>query len=118
MAFTILAYALEALRLNETKLLKLEHPWSRAFMKIFNAFDNSIVMQCQLFTGVLRLCYQYAMRAMTFYSNLKISANTVYREIFMARGIYDVNELLLKYVCERSMVKLCKQFRRLVLTFS
>ena len=40
MAFPILAYALEALRLNKTKLLKLEHPWSRAFMKIFNTFDN------------------------------------------------------------------------------
>jgi hypothetical protein len=115
MAFPILAYALEALRLNKTKLLKLEHPWSRAFMKMFNTFDNSTVIQCQFFTGVLPLCHQYAMRAMTFYSNLKISANTVCREIFMARGIHDVNELLLKYGCERPSVELCRQYRHLVL---
>ena len=71
MAFPILAYALEALRFNKTKLIKLEYPWSRAFMKIVDTFDNSIVLQCQLFTGVLPLHHQYALHAMTFYLNLK-----------------------------------------------
>ena len=97
MTFPILAYALEALRLNKTKLIKLEYPWSRAFMKIFDTFDNSIVLQCQLFTGVLPLHHQYALHAMAFYLNLKISSNIICREIFSVRGMNDVRELLLKY---------------------
>ena len=103
MAFPILSYAIEALRLNKTKLIKLEHPWSRAFMKVFDTFDNSIIMQCQLFTGVLPMYHQYAKRAMTFYYNLKISSNIICREIFSLRGVNDVSERLVMYGNERPM---------------
>jgi hypothetical protein len=116
MTFPILSYAMESLSLSKTNLIKLEHPWSRAFMKIFNTFDNSIILQCQLFTGVLPLCHQYAIRAMTFYSNLKISANSLCHEIFLVRGINDVKELSLKYMYggERSIAEFYKRYRDIV----
>ena len=114
MVFPILSYALEALRLSKTNLVKLEHPWSRAFMKLFNTFDNLIVMQCQLFTGVLPVCHQYAIRAMAFYSNLKISTNNLCREIFLARGESDINELSLKYSMDRPNADFDTRYRAIV----
>ncbi len=117
MAFPIISYALEALRLNKTKLVKLEHPWSRAFMKIFNTFDNTIVVQCQLFTGVLPLRHQYTIRAMAFYANLKISENSLCREIFNSRGEKDVNELALRYCKDRPRPDFDQRYRDVVIKF-
>ena len=114
-AFPILFYALEALRLNKTKLIKLEHPWSRAFMKIFDNFDESIVLQCQLFTGVLPLYHQYALRAMAFYYNLKVSSNIICREIFSLRGMTDVSERLVMYGNERPIADFFKRYRCIIL---
>ena len=91
-ALSILTYALDALQLNKTKLTKLEHPWSRAIAKMFNTFDMSIVMQCQLFTGVLPHCHQYTMRAMAFYSGLRSSVNALFREICLERGITNLSK--------------------------
>ena len=71
-------------------------------------------MQCQLFTGVMPLSHQYALRAMGFYSNLEVSANTLCREIFLVRGMHDVNELVMRYGCEKSSVEFCKQYRYIV----
>jgi hypothetical protein len=96
-AFPILSYALESLLLSKTKILRLEHPWSRAFMKVFSTFDNSVVKQCQFFTGTLPLCHQYVIRAMTFYSRLKLLDNYLCREIFSARGQQDIASLAANY---------------------
>lgn len=114
MAFPIILYSLESLRLHTTKLTKLEHPWSRDFMKIVDTFDNSIVLQCQLFTGVLPLCHQYAIRAMSFYSNLKISVNISCHVIFSIRGFDDAKELSLKYCSERPIAEFTKAYRDII----
>ena len=45
-AFPTLTYAIEALSLNKTKLIRRGHPWSRAFGKIFNTFDDVVIRQC------------------------------------------------------------------------
>ena len=84
-------------------------------MKNFDILDNSIIMQCQLFTGVLPLHHQYALRAMAFYSNLKISSNIICREIFSLRGMNDVSERLVMYDNERPIADFFKRYRCIIL---
>ena len=99
-AFPILIYSLEALALNKSRLLKLEHPWTRAFMKVFNTFDGRVVRQCQFFTGVLPLCHQYSLRAMDFFAKLEHIENITCREILLSRGKAEIEKLAAKYGCE------------------
>ena len=52
-ALPILTYALEALALNKTEIISLEHPWTRCFEKVFNTFDKLVVNNCQAYLGLL-----------------------------------------------------------------
>src|ERR1051325_5801521 len=54
-AVPVLTYGVEALSLNKSKRLSLDHPWNRTFMKIYSTFDNRIVQQCQYYGGVSSL---------------------------------------------------------------
>ena len=50
-ALPCLLYGMEAVVLNKTTMRELELPWSRAFMKVFNTFDLTVVQDCQQFCG-------------------------------------------------------------------
>jgi hypothetical protein len=72
-----------------------------------------------LFSRVLPLCHQCAIRAKAFYSNRKISANTlcvVKSSSLKAFNMMFVNACWSTVVkCERPSVEFCKQYRYLVL---
>ena len=45
MALPIITYSLEALVLNKSELLALNHPLERSFEKVFHTFDKTIVKE-------------------------------------------------------------------------
>ena len=47
-----LLYGVEAMPLNKTIINALEHPWNKAFMRIFGVFDKACVRECQIVTGL------------------------------------------------------------------
>ena len=59
MALPVLLYSIEAVRLNKSELLALNHPWERTFQKIFHSFDSQIIMLCQFFTGYLPVLHYF-----------------------------------------------------------
>src|SRR5579862_4807609 len=46
-ALPSLLFATEAVPQNKSFIKCIEHPWSRAFMKVFNTYDHNIVNECQ-----------------------------------------------------------------------
>ena len=76
-ALPILAYSLEALCLNKTELISLNHPWSRSFEKLFNTFDKAIVKQCMINFDVLPVKSQYVIKSMSFLSKLAASPSVL-----------------------------------------
>ena len=76
-ALPILTYSLEAISLSNAELGKVGHPWERTFMKLFSTFDNTVIKQCQFYTNVLPMYQYYAMRKISFLSNLPMTQNQV-----------------------------------------
>ena len=64
MTLPILTYSLEALALNKSELLALNHPWERSLEKVFHTFNKTIVKEYQpvygLFPNPLVLLYEIA----------------------------------------------------------
>ena len=54
----VLLYGIEAVKLTNHEMSRLENAFDRAFMKIFGTFDKTTIRQCQLYLGVLQLCYE------------------------------------------------------------
>ena len=71
-AVPCLLFAVEALPLTKTVLKILEHPWSRAFMKIVWTFSNEVVAQCQFYTGFTTVEYLARERTAKFVNFMPI----------------------------------------------
>ena len=98
-AFPVLTCGLEAIPMNKTQLSSLEHPWSRIFMKILSTFDQKIVQQCQLYSGLLPLRHYYMLRRMRFLSNILSTNNCLLRLIFQITGRSDIVKIANNYHC-------------------
>jgi len=81
-AIPVLTYSLEALELNKTQRLSLDHPWERAFMKIYKTFDKEIVHQCQFFNGFLPLSHTIDTRQTEFLRTLPYNNNNLLKFFF------------------------------------
>ena len=68
-AIPVLIYSVEAITLNKTQRTSLEHPWDRAFMKLYGTFNKEIVKQCQYYTGFLPLSPIIDIRQADFVKN-------------------------------------------------
>jgi hypothetical protein len=100
MALPVLTYSIEAVQLNKSELLSLNHPWERAFQKIFHTFDNQVVTQCQMFTGYLPVLHYYCMRTMSFLKKLSKSPNLLLKYIYESTGYDDIGRLAKLFNCE------------------
>ena len=96
----ILTYAIEALSLNTTELLKLDHPWCRTFMKIFSTFDNKVIKQCQYFTNVLPIGYYYIIQKLTFINSLLLTNNAVMHTLYKTVAKDEISTYAAKFDCE------------------
>ena len=96
----ILTYSIEALSLNATELLKLDHPWCRTFMKIFSTFENTVIKQCQYFTSVLPIGYYYIIRKVTFIKNLLFTNNVVILTLYNTVAKSEISTCAAKFKCE------------------
>ena len=93
MALPIITYSLEALVLNKSELLALNHPWERSFEKVFHTFDKTIVKECQQYMGYLPIHYCYYMKSLSFLKNMEQSTNPLLRMIFNQSGNADICRL-------------------------
>jgi len=93
-------------------LIKLEHPWTRTFMKVFNTFDNKVVKQCQFFTGVLPLTHFYTICTMSFNEGLTVSNNMLCRVIADHSSGVDIEKMATKYNCNQ--LKFIGNYRKIV----
>ena len=92
-ALPILTYSLEALALNKSELISINHPWVRSFEKMFNTFDKYVVKQCQLFNGYVDVTNYYSTKSMSFFNKLKSSPNILVRLIYNYAGHEDLYKL-------------------------
>ena len=75
-ALPTLTYALEALCLNKTQLISLDHPWTRMFLKLFKTFYLSFDHSCQYFSDLLPIRHAHSLRRMGSLRNLETSHKT------------------------------------------
>ena len=92
-ALPILMYSLEALPLNKSELISLNHPWIWSFEKLFNTFDKNVVKQCQFYCGYFNVNDYYVMNSMNFLSKLSSSPNLIVRTIHLLTGREDLYRL-------------------------
>ena len=95
----ILTYAIEALSLNTTELLKLDHPLCRTFMKIFSTFDYKVIKQCQYFTNVLPIGYYYIIQKLTFINSLLLTNNAVMHTLYKTVAKGEISTYVAKFDC-------------------
>ena len=97
MALPCLTYSLEALSLNKTELINLNHPWTRAFEKIFHTFDKNVIKQCQLFTGYTSMLHMYALKVMSFLETLNKSDNMMLKTLSTNLSMDDISRLAILF---------------------
>ena len=100
MALPILTYAIEALGLNKSELISLDHPWLRMFQKVFQTFDNNVVRTCQLYTGYLPMSHYYSMQSMSFLRKLSQSPSLLVRHICETSINDDVSRIANSFKCD------------------
>ena len=77
-----LTFSFEALKLNKSEIDKLDHPWCRAFQKVFKTFDSAVVKQFHLFTGDFFIGYYYTLRSFSFLLNMNSTDNILLKCIY------------------------------------
>src|ERR1043165_7186035 len=75
MALPIITYSLEALVLNKSEHLALNHPWERSFEKVFYTLDKTIVKEYQQYMGYLPIHFCYYMKSLSLLKNMEQSTN-------------------------------------------
>lgn len=96
-ALPVLTFGLEALCLNKAQRLSLEHPWDRAFMKIYATFDKRIVQQCQYYGGFLPISITVDLKRSEFLKKMKFSDNMLVCSLSNLLGQNDIEELAERY---------------------
>jgi hypothetical protein len=89
----ILLYGAESLCLNKSDTARLEHPWSRIFMKVYATFDNNVVNYCQLYSGFLPLSYINSMRKVSFINKLPLCDNAILSSLYDWRAITEIQHI-------------------------
>ena len=97
MALPCLTYSLEALSLNKTDLISLDHSWTRAFEKTFRTFDKNVIRQCQLYTGFMPMLHIYALKVMSFIESLKSTDNVMLKTLSSNLSTDDISHLALLF---------------------
>jgi hypothetical protein len=76
-----LLFGLEAIDLNVSTLHSLDTPYSRAFGRIFNTFDNNVINSCMFYSNCWSMSYEYFNRRINFLQRLKSVNNDVIKKL-------------------------------------
>jgi hypothetical protein len=96
-ALPCLLFAQEALPMTKSYTKALEHPWSRAFMKIFCTFNELIVRQCQYYTGHLPIEHLVQLRKFNFFDSFKGNSNWLLASLFDLLVFEELGMIFQKY---------------------
>lgn len=99
-ALPILLYSIEALSLNKSELIALNHPWLKAFEKLFVTFDKNVIKQCHVYNGYMSIKYYYGIRSMSFLHKMKESNNTIVKHIYACTFNEDLHRLSAMFNCK------------------
>jgi hypothetical protein len=80
-----LLYGMHIMSLTKSELASIEHPYSRAFMKVFRTFDMDVVRSCQYFSGFLDIEHRLAILKRNFLCSVGSSKNNT-----VSRLLHDV----------------------------
>ena len=111
-ALPILTYSIEAITLSNAQIRKVGHPWERTFMKLFSTFDNKVIKQCQFYTNVLPMYQYYAIRKISFLSNLPMMQNQVLQTLHDSFAKIKLLKFASMFECEVNIVT--KNFRTII----
>jgi len=112
-ALPILTYGSEALLLNKTQLMEIDHPWQRSCMKIFYTYDANIVKQCQWFAGVMPIMHYYTTRCMSFWCKLECCSNALTRSIYLTHQSKDISTAAERYNCPHDLF--AREYKQVIL---
>ena len=90
------------------------HPCQWTFLKLFYTFDNikKMIKQCQFHTNVLPMYRHYAIRRISFLSNLQIMQNQVLQTLHESYGKIEL--LKFAWMFEGEVNILTKTFRAII----
>ena len=89
-ALPSLLFATEAVPQNKSFIKCIEHPWSRAFMKVFNTYDHNIVNECQYNLGLPSVEQLVRRRKIKFINSMAASQHWFLR---LLHALYATKEL-------------------------
>ena len=69
-------------------------------MKLFSTFDNKVIKQCQFYTNVLPMYQYYAIRKISFLSNLQMTQNQVLQTLHDSFGKIELLKFASMFECE------------------
>ena len=75
-ALPILTYGIEALRLSNSELNSLNHPWHSCLCKIFRSFDNALITDVCKVLGYKSVVELYSVRVSSFLKSLRDQVNS------------------------------------------
>lgn len=106
-----LTYGLEAIVLTKSESVRIEHPFTRSFMKLFKTFNNDTVKSCQFYSGYLPVNYLIDINKINFLR--KINAHYFTNTLtFIRKFLYDssdLDQLYLKYcLCHGDSLAKCR----------
>src|SRR5580698_6754128 len=94
-ALPSLLFATKAVPHNKSFIKCIEHPWSRAFMKVFNTFDNNIVNECQYNLGLPSVEQLVRRRKIKFINSMAASQHWFLRLLHALYAIKELNSAVL-----------------------
>jgi exonuclease III len=105
-ALPVLTFSLEALRLNKSEAVSIDHPWCRTFMKLYWTFDNSVVRECQMYGGFLPLTYLICIKQMSFINKLFFTENAILIDLAIYNGTSEMNDIAKKYNSDSAIFRI------------
>jgi len=93
----VLLYGIEAIQINAKHRNGMENAYRTLFAKKFSTFDQSVILSCQFYCGVLPLSYIVDNRTFEFYKRLSTSCNECLKFHFLRSGERTYKFLQSKY---------------------
>jgi len=101
-ALPVLLYAIEALNLNNSQIVSLEHTWNKALFKIFSTFNADIIRQCLFYGDYLPVSHLNAIYKMNFFNKLLTVDNPLLNFIASKMNVNEIENLSRKFNCINS----------------
>ena len=86
----VLIYGCQALSIKSKMLNLLDNAYRMVFEQIFSTFDNNVILNCQLYCGVLPINYTVDIQTLNFLNGLVKSENSYVQLHFKRTGLKNL----------------------------